>query len=488
MKVTIVTANGETVLNAATGSNLLSLLQSNAFFVDADCGGRGTCGKCKVKLLEGNTSAPLDEGGFFNCCKHTVDGDITIDLNDNTAGAFSAATAIAPHRIKARQGYGLAVDIGTTSIAVYLVDLSNGKPLDSAAQLNRQISFGADVISRINASSGDGLTLMQQSVRTQISAMSEELLRKHNIKEFEKTIIAGNNTMLHLYLGKDPSGMGQAPFLPKFTKTQYRQKSVLLPSAGAFIGSDVVAGVLSSGMYAKDANSLLVDAGTNGEIVLKYGGLYFACATAAGPAFEGASIEKGMGGTAGAIDHVYYNYGKFTYSTVSGSPKGICGSGLTDSIALLLKHGIINRDGLLQENEHPLSNHISDDKFYITSEVYITQRDIREFQLAKSALRSGIDLLLKETGCHADALKTVYLAGGLGYYMDKESALKVGLLPSELEGKIVCAGNTSGKGAIMCLLNDDNITICERIGENIKIFDLNSLAGFSQAFISNMSF
>ncbi|MDD4316678.1 MAG: 2Fe-2S iron-sulfur cluster-binding protein [Clostridia bacterium] len=210
MKVTIVTANGETVLNAATGSNLLSLLQSNAFFVDADCGGRGTCGKCKVKLLEGNTSAPLDEGGFFNCCKHTVDGDITIDLNDNTAGAFSAATAIAPHRIKARQGYGLAVDIGTTSIAVYLVDLSNGKPLDSAAQLNRQISFGADVISRINASSGDGLTLMQQSVRTQISAMSEELLRKHNIKEFEKTIIAGNNTMLHLYLGKDPSGMGQA--------------------------------------------------------------------------------------------------------------------------------------------------------------------------------------------------------------------------------------------------------------------------------------
>lgn len=484
MVVKIIIDGQEKVFIAERGENLLSLLQRHGIFIQASCGGNGTCGKCKLKLIEGYTSAQLSDG-YFNACRHTIDADITVSIENDTA-AFDIFDET-PYNIKEQTGYGLAVDIGTTSLAVYLVDLSSGKVLDATAELNRQISFGADVLSRISAAKMGKLELLQNAIRNQISDISEQLCKKNNVGGIEKTVIAGNNTMLHLYLGADPSGIGQAPFQPVFVRTQYENSAVLLPSASAYIGSDAVAGVLSSGIYDKD-NCLLLDIGTNCEIILKYNGKYFACAAAAGPAFEGGNIEMGMGGVEGAIDHVFYSYSKLTYSTVSGTSMGICGSGFVDLIAILTAQGIIDNTGLLTENDSPLSNNISEDKFFITKDVYISQKDIREFQLAKSAVRSGVDILLKSVGCEYSQLSAVYLAGGFGYYLNTDSAAKVGLLPQEFSEKTLSIGNSSGKGAIMCLVNEDNISICQNIAKKISVVDLNSQPDFFSEFIKNMNF
>ncbi len=484
MKVKIIDREQESILNADKGENLLSLLQRQGFFIEADCGGNGACGKCKVKLIEGYTNAPLLDG-YFNACRHTIDDDITISLN-TVSGAFSSINQTS-YTTKKQSGFGLAVDIGTTSLAVYLIDLSEAKVLEATAELNRQISFGADVLSRISAAKDGKSELMKKSIRNQIAAISERLCKKHEIQEIKKTVITGNTTMLHLYAGADPSGMGQAPFQPVFVDTQYEENTVLLPSASAFIGSDALAGAMSSGMLDRE-DCMLIDIGTNGEIILKYKEKYFACAAAAGPAFEGGNIEKGMGGVEGAIDHVFYNYGKLTYSTVSGTAKGICGSGITDLIAIFIEQGIIDKTGALNENDCVLSNNISDGKFFITKEVYITQKDIREFQLAKSALRSAIDVLLKKAGCDKAAVSAVFLAGGFGYYLNSDSAIKVGLLPQEFAKKIVSVGNAGGKGAIMCLVDEDNIEVCQKIANNITVIDLNAQAEFFQDFVDNMNF
>lgn len=484
MNVRIITVERESLLNAERGENLLSLLQRYGFFIEAACGGNGTCGKCKVKLIEGKTNAALFDG-FFNACRHTVEEDIAISL-DTVGSAFNLISP-APCAIKKQSGLGLAVDIGTTSLAVYLVDLCNGEVIEAAAELNRQISFGADVISRISAAKAGKLELMKNSIRNQIDLISQRLCASQGEKGIKKTVIAGNTTMLHIYSGADPSGIGEAPFQPLFIDTQYEENKILLPSASAYIGSDAVAGALSSGMYQKN-NSLFIDIGTNGEIILNHNGKYFACAAAAGPAFEGGNIEMGMGGVAGAIDHVFYNYGKLTYSTVSGTAEGICGSGITDLIAILIDQRIIDDTGLMLENECPLSNNISDGKFYITKEVYITQKDIREYQLAKSAVRSGIEILLKNADCEKTAVSAIYLAGGFGYYLDTNNAIKVGLLPQEFSKKIISVGNASGKGAIMCLVNQTYIKVCEDIAKKTVILDLNDHNEFLQMFVDNMNF
>lgn len=484
MVLKIFTNNKEHLIAAQPGENLLSLLQRNGFSIEASCGGKGTCGKCKVKLLEGSVSAAIADG-YFNACRHTVDTDISIAL-ESPKGAFSFFYQT-PQKTKKQTGYGIAVDIGTTSLAVYLTDLFSGAIIDTQAELNRQISFGADIVSRMSAAKSGKLQLLRNAIREQISEISLLLRKRNGIDNIKKTVICGNNIMLHLYAGADPSGMGQAPFQPVFTKTQYENDTVLLPSASAYIGSDAIAGVLSSGMWQQD-NCLLIDIGTNCEIILKRNGKYFACAAAAGPAFEGGNIEMGMGGVEGAIDHIYYNYNKLSYSTVSGTAKGICGSGLTDLMAILTQYNIIDRSGLLREIDSPLSKNIFEDKFFITQDVYITQKDIREFQLAKSAVRSGINILMKNAGCDSAAISTVYLAGGLGYYINIDSATKIGLLPQEFSSKTKSVGNAGGKGAVMCLVNEDNLNICQKIADKISVVDLNEQPDFFSEFVDNMIF
>ncbi|MDD4120040.1 MAG: ASKHA domain-containing protein [Clostridia bacterium] len=487
--------NEERSLNISNGTNLLIGLIENGILIPAACGGKGLCGKCKVRLIEGNVTTDILDG-YFKSCKHIVNGDMTIGIDILEGKGLSIANNI-DYEIIPQLNFGLAVDIGTTTIVMYLVDLSDGKIVEVISELNNQAMYGADVVNRINAAGQGQLLNLQKIIDNQINNAIKYLSQKYKII-ISKVVIAGNTTMLHLAIGVDPTSLGVFPFSPIFLEKKMLsskigidcEEIILLPSASAYIGSDVVAGIISSGMLNCKAINLFIDIGTNGEIVLNNKGKLSACATAAGPAFEGANIEKGMGGVSHAIDHISYNKGKLLYTTVDLNPLGICGSGLLDIIAILINNEIIDETGALNKSDknNPLIKLIRDNKLYITDEVYISQKDIREFQLAKSAIHSGIETLIDEAKLSINSIDKVFLAGGFGYYMDNDSAIKSGLLPNELKDKIINVGNSSGLGAIMCTNNNKYIGQCEDIAKKIDIIELSNSKKFMELFIENMSF
>lgn len=486
MKVTVITPRKTQIIEVNEGQNLLEGLRDRGIIIPADCGGRGTCGKCSAKLVSGNIDADI-KNGYFNCCQGYIKEDVSIELPDYSGTAFFAAETKGEYQTDGADGFGLAVDIGTTSVAAYLCDLKNGKVTDGMGELNRQIGFGADVLSRISAS-GKHLQTLCNIINAQIEDIKKRFCIKHGISGISKTVICGNNTMLHLLLGRSPQSMGQAPFTPLFTSAVYNDNYITLPSASAYIGSDIVAGALACGMFGSSENALLIDIGTNGEILLKHNGKYYAASAAAGPALEGGNIECGMGGAAGAIDHVYYSGGSLTYTTIGGGEaKGICGSGLVDLISILLKTNVVDISGRLDGLGTPLSERIRDARFYITDKVYLSQKDIREYQLAKSAIHSATEVLLIKAGCDISELSKVYLAGGLAYHLDRQSAAHTGLIPCRLKDKTITVGNAAGKGAIMCLLKEKLIGECGRIADIINVTELDD-GLFYELFIKNMSF
>lgn len=480
---------------AKEGANLLETLIQQGVFLPASCGGKGICNKCTVKVLEGKIKGEIKDGKVKSCQSQII-GDVKIEIPQIEGSGLSEFTK-RDYIIEKIEGYGIAIDIGTTTIVAYLVDLSSGNIIDVKSSLNKQAVFGSDVLSRIRAAGEGKLSLLTEIVRNQINSAIEEFLIKHNIKEIEKTVISGNTTMLHIIYGADPSSLGKAPFEAVFLDSKILKKgikskeTILLPSSSAYIGSDIVAGVLSSGMYENEGKSLLIDIGTNGEMVLNNGVTLTACATAAGPAFEGGNIEKGMGGSAGAIDKIFLADGKLDYSVIGGvGAIGICGSGLVDLIQLLLEEGIIDESGFMEKNgNNPyLESKLIDGKFYIEKDIYLTQKDVREYQLGKSAIRAGIETLLHDAKIMPDEIAKVFLAGGFGYYMDINNAIATGLIPKEFKNKIINAGNSSGLGAVMCLLNPKNIESAQEIAQKIKITELSNHPQFMVSFIDNMGF
>lgn len=514
-KIKVIDKEKEMVIKAPYNANLLKLLRDNDILLNANCGGLGSCGKCKVKLLMGDINKPLNDG-YFLSCQYNIESDITIEIESIDSNRASDTTAldnkdsnrardttgvgsiegcgfnasIDKKTIMPQAKYGLAIDIGTTTIVAYLVDLIYGKQIDIISELNAQASYGADVISRINAAHQGELNNLHRKIVLQIENIKKRLQEKHNIT-INKIVISANTTMLHLYKGIDPTSIGVVPFLPEFTATQYLDNdTILLPSASAYIGSDIIAGVISCGMCDNLANSVLIDIGTNGEMVLKYKDKYYCCATAAGPAFEGANITMGMGGVSGAIDHIWYSDNKLQFTTISGNAKGLCGSALNDIIAIMIDNNIIDETGSINDTleDNPLSKHIGIDRFYITDDIYISQQDIRQYQLAKSAIRAGLETLLISQGIKCADIDTVYLAGGFGYYLDIDNAVTTGLLPDCFKNSIITSGNTSGKGAVMCLINNDYIKKCEEIALKTVIIELSNDSNFMELFIDNMSF
>ncbi|MBQ3013584.1 MAG: DUF4445 domain-containing protein, partial [Clostridia bacterium] len=309
----------------------------------------------------------------------------------------------------------------------------------------------------------------------------------------------GNPTMLHLFIGVDPSGIGSYPFTPAFTDTRdftgaeigvNAARVRLLPSISAYLGSDVVAGVLACEMDKTDTTQLFVDLGTNGEIVLSNNGKLFAASTAAGPALEGANLSCGMGGVAGAIDRVWREDGQLRFTTVQSAPaRGICGSGLIDLIALLLDEGILDETGAFAEEcTSPLFHHLEDDCFYVTPEVYLSQDDVRQFQLAKAAIAAGIEAIVAHCGVKKSEITRVFLAGGLGYYMSPASATRTGLLSPMLLSRTQIVGNTALAGARLCLMDEANQTALDAIARRTETVELSFSPIFSEAYIENMGF
>ncbi|NLW10783.1 MAG: ATP-binding protein, partial [Clostridiaceae bacterium] len=412
---------------------------------------------------------------------------------------------------------GAAFDIGTTTLAAWLYDLESGDRLGVSSRYNPQRSFGADVISRIEKVDKDAgnLAAMQKQIARALAEMAEEMLMTSGLKGYDLHFmsISGNTTMMHILSGLNPSAISRSPFVPVSTSEQLLRASILgieaagnpicllLPSISAYAGADITAGIMACGLFKLEKeNKLLVDLGTNGEIVLSLPSGMTACSTAAGPAFEAANISCGMSGIAGAIDKVWLENGSLKHSVIGGSTaKGLCGSGLVSAVATLLQAGIIDETGRLTDEPEELSAELSArcselegmKIFWLDrpdGEIYLSQRDIRELQNAKAAVAAGVMRLLKQTGTQPEELDEVLLAGGFGYYLNVDDAYTIGLLPSGARNKTKAVGNTSGMGAVACMLNDELRQEAVVAASSVEYFELSSDPVFTELYIEAMMF
>ena len=476
------------IFSVPHGVNLLEALTQNGFFIPAACGGRGTCGKCAVKCR----ASEAEDYQTVLSCHTSITSDLTI-LLDAESGFWKVSSRSSSVSHKA----GMILDVGTTTLAACLIDKETEGTLARASALNPQGAFGADVISRISAfGNGKG-----EDMRTAVIDATNRLIAEfsHTGAQIDELFVVGNPTMLHLFLGVDPTGIGTYPFTPAFIETKYFDgadvginipRVRLLPSISAYLGADVSAGILACGMDKTDNTQLFVDLGTNGEIVLSHKEKLFAASTAAGPALEGANISCGMGGIAGAIDRVWHEDGQPHFTTVGNkTARGICGSGLIDLIALLLDESILDETGAWSDEcASPLFRYLEDDCFYLTPEIYLSQDDIRQFQLAKAAIAAGIEALTTHCGVKMDEITHVFLAGGLGYYMSPASAARTGLIHHILLPHTKIVGNTALEGARLCLLDEANQSAIDALSCRTETVELSFSPTFSQAYIENMGF
>lgn len=390
------------------------------------------------------------------------------------------------------RAYGCAVDIGTTTMAAYLVDLSDGALIATASMLNPQRTYGGDVITRANhtMAHADGLGTLARLVRAGIGKMIDQMRTEKGVDSGEICHIAlvGNTIMMHLAAALPVKYIATLPFVPVYAATRhvpaetlgfsYQNAVVTLgPCVAGYVGADTVAAVLASGMDAPGEAALMIDIGTNGEIALRVGEKMWCCSAAAGPAFEGAHILHGSGAVDGAIDSVKIEDGHPVVTTIGGKkPASICGSGIVDAIAELLRAEIIDETGRMEGD------------YTLADGVCICQKDVREVQLAKAAIAAGIGVLADAAGIEIADIKTLYLAGGFGNYIDKKNACEIGLLPIELAGRIEPVGNAAGTGARMMISDKAALIRAEDVRRRMTYIELSASADFQERFADNMLF
>lgn len=489
MSTAIVCANHKkAALPFAPGQNLLELLRLNGYAVSAPCGGHGRCGKCRVQLtVNGITETVL-------ACKTLLTSDCLVTLADECAELSWNDTALSARITSGgRSGYGAAIDLGTTTVAVKLYRLADGTALGSACQWNAQKSCGGDVITRIDycMKNTSGLAELCLTVRGQAKEMLTALCEKNGISYGDMTeiFLAGNTVMQHIFAGLSPAGIAAAPFTPASffdAAAPYELYGVPLlfsPCVAGYIGGDITAGLLYTGLFEKRGKALFIDIGTNGEMVLGDSEGFIACAVASGPAFEGAELTCGMPAADGAVHRVELTESGLQYEVVGGGKaQGLCGSGLLDLVACLLELGYMDESGCLKENEN------GEAVFYLTDRVFLTQRDIRRLQLAKAAVAAGIRLLLCKAGLTCADLTCLYLAGGFGNLLRVESAVRIGMLPREMLGRIVTVGNASLAGAGQALLEIGSRETLHRIRASCRYLELSADPSFNDTFVEELNF
>ena len=364
------------------------------------------------------------------------------------------------------EAYALIVDIGTTTVAALLVDTARRRVVAARGEHNAQSPYGADVISRIRHETEweehrNGPNPLQQAIAKQVSAMLAGLLEQAGIGDVDFLSLTGNTTMMHLLCG-----------------------------ISAYIGADIVASLLAADAHRSQPPFLLVDLGTNAETVLCASGTLYACSAAAGPCFEGATLSCGMAGQDGAIDTVSPDPERgLSFTTIGDAPaRGLCGSGVLDALALLLDAGIVDETGRLEADASPLGARITDDALTFTDSVRFTQKDIREVQLAKAAVRAGIDILLREAGMETADVARLYLAGGFGSAMRPESAARIGLIPEELSDRVTVLGNAAGSGALRYATEEGAAESALGIIRRTRYIELSAHAGFTDAYVERMLF
>jgi len=409
---------------------------------------------------------------------------------------------------------GVAVDVGTTTMAAYLIDLNSGAQLACASEMNPQRSFGGDVISRVDyaGSDAEGLNRLQSLVAQAIERMGMRMLKEcgRNADDVRHVVCVGNTIMMHLLAGLETMHIAKAPFTPVYARSWavpaealnigFNQAQVTLgPCVAGYVGADTVAAALACGMDESEDVQLLIDIGTNGEIALGNKDGLICCSAAAGPAFEGAHIRCGSGAQDGAVDHVTIADGRVSVSVLGdGEPKSICGSGLVDAVAQMLDAGIMDETGRIDEDFAPdeyqdyIFEFEGNPAFSLDGRnengVFVCQQDLREVQLAKAAIAAGVQVLMNEAGIDFDQVTKLCLAGGFGNYIDRESAVTIGLLPSELNGRIEAVGNAAGTGARQMLKNRTWSVRADSLREKMRYVELSARADFQSLFVEKMMF
>ncbi len=429
--------------------------------VEFPCGGRGLCRRCRVRVLEGSlavteadrrafSSAEI-KAGWRLACHARAEADLTLEIGQWETPILADDT---PFAFRPAKGVGLAVDVGTTTLVAQLVDRESGRVLGVRSALNPQAAFGADVMSRIQyALSAEGLQRLRDMIRAEIGRMAEELAAGLD-RPLTAAVLVGNTVMHHLFAGLDVEPLSHVPFRPEQDGLQmFRSRELgwnlpadapvfFLPCVGGFVGSDVLAGVLATRLLEGDQLAGLIDLGTNGEIVFGSREGALCASAAAGPAFEGGRIRWGMRAATGAISEVILHDGRPECRVIGdGTPRGICGSGLVDAAAVALDLGLLNERGRLR---------VEGGVWELCPPVALTQRDVRELQLAKAAIAAGIRIVLRKLGAELSDVRRIYLAGAFGNYVNRTSARRIGLLDFEDE-RVVPAGNTALLGAKMAL-------------------------------------
>lgn len=418
--------------------------------------------------------------------------------------------------------YGLVFDLGTSTLVGKLISLLDGHEVAAISHLNSQIRYGTNVISRLQfiKDNKDGLQRLHDLLLKNLNGITERLLEVGKLRREEIFIAAaaGNTTMQHILLSLDPSGIAEAPFSPVITEgISVRAEEVglrlhpeallyVMPAKSGYIGGDLISVILASDAAEQDTEMVLgLDLGTNGEIFLGNRKRLLTCSTAAGPALEGAKISHGVIAKVGAIEGVRMVEGEIRYQTIGNvKPKGICGSGLVDLIAVLLHCGIIDHEGLLQPTQNEEAAHLNSRlversgvfDFLITSPeesqnghpIYLTQKDVRELQLAKGAIAAGIQSLLNEMGIGVDDIDHMYLAGALGNYINPFSAMRIGLLPAVNPDIVKSIGNAASTGVSMVILARNSWHMARLLADFIDHIELSHRADFNQYFIEHMDF
>lgn len=471
------------------GTNLMEALRSAGILLDAPCGGNGRCGKCTVNA----------DGADVLACQTAVEHDMQVlipeekDLHVMHSG-IETETRMDP----LCPGPLLAIDIGTTSVVCFLLDGSTGKELASASTLNPQTAFGADVISRIREALSGKLEVERDIIREELTKLILKACADAQVDPLDIGVVSvvGNPAMQQLFLGISPENLAGVPFEPVLTEMKVvpcrdilpvcdNASLLIVPDIAGYIGADTLGCVLSTKLYEADELTLMVDIGTNGEMVLGNKDRMIACSTAAGPALEGANIHFGMRGTDGAIDHVRSSDGSFSCTVIGGGKaEGICGSGLIDAVAVSLEAGLLNKRGRISTTEE-----IDGQRFIpLRDGIYLTQEDIRQVQMAKGAICAGVQLMAQQLGKQVKDIRRVLLAGAFGSFMDPASACRIGLLPEELNDRITAVGNAAGSGARLMACDRAQIELAQELKDRIEFLELASLKEFSVTFAKCMNF
>jgi len=604
-KVKVVFPEWQKTIYVASGTSLKEALKRVRIQISFPCGGKGICGKCRIKL-EGKVS-PLTlaeqkhlshpEEGWRLACQTLIKGESRVEIHPLSLVSFpkiltnklSRKITINPRIKKVHlslphptledqvddlsrverplrekgisapnsdlelirkiplfirkadfkltavlsngklvevekgdtrgNSFGVAFDIGTTSIVGILVDLDTGEEVATNAILNPQLSWGEDIITRINfiQSHPDGLKILQKEVIQAINQIIQSLSKKAKVKRnhiYEATFV-GNTVMHHFLLGINPLNLALYPYVPAIQKpvelkashlgVRINRRGVLFifPNVAAFVGGDAVGVILATSLFTQKDRKLrlAVDIGTNGEIILAKDGRIVCASTAAGPAFEGARISQGMRAEKGAIERVRLKEGRVKVGVIGGGkPRGICGSGLVDAVSELFKERIIDNSGRIL---FPSLKEIWDQRvirkegssgFLLVSEkesagslpIILTQNDIRELQLAKGAIRAGIEILLKKLRLEEDQVDEVLLAGAFGNNIDPRSAQNIGLIPTLPEAKVKSVGNAASLGAIMALVSQASWREAEKISQNVEYVELAAFPNFQDALTRGM--